>query len=92
MTATTHHTPWRQCPTCGALHDAASNLTGTNEPGEGDALICWHCGEWGIHDSTAPGGWRLPTGAERREFAADDRFMRALFLNRVRLDHEERDR
>lgn len=78
--------PWRQCPYCGALHDG---VTGVNDHEgatvtEGNSiLICIDCGQFGILDSTAEGGWRKPTKRESRKALDEAHVVIALAATRT---------
>jgi len=58
------------CPWCGSKNDRASNATfgETVQPVDGDALLCFYCGEWAIIDG---GVQRRPTAAEHIEIGFD---------------------
>ena len=63
MTTLHHRTT---CPFCGTHHD---RITATREevaPQDGDASLCFACGEFNIVDSGADEGMRKPTKRERR--------------------------
>lgn len=71
MTAkpTAHRPGWSQCPHCGALHDAASDMGTGRGPKAGDCSICIECG--GLSTFEVDGSRRKPTPAEYDEFLAD---------------------
>jgi hypothetical protein len=65
------------CPFCGQRHDAVTTANADDErmPEDGDATICFTCGEFSIFDAT--GGMRRPTLAELRVLDEDHRVQAA---------------
>lgn len=59
------------CPICTAHHDATSNLTGPNRPGDGDITVCIVCAGVSIYDFSRPGKLRFPTDDELVEIDKD---------------------
>ena len=67
------------CPHCGEEMEAATVARSEYAtPRDGDASLCWACGEFGIFEDRAPGGIRLPTVREQRALGADEQVMALL--------------
>jgi len=72
----TGHVFYSNCAWCGTRHDRATNATDGEEcaPVDGDATVCFACGEWLIFEH---GYLRRPTAAEFIEIGSDDDCRRA---------------
>jgi hypothetical protein len=69
----THHHR-TTCPFCGEHHDRITHPTEDDSfPEDGDATMCFACGDFCIVDNDSDLGLRKPTKKERRELDADDR-------------------
>ena len=70
---TTHHHR-TTCPFCGFHHD---RITAPDDrdalPEDGDATMCFSCGEFTIVDNDTDEGLRKPTKKEQREIDGDER-------------------
>ena len=66
-----------RCPFCDAQHELVTALTGEAGPADGDATMCFACGEWALFDRHWKGGLRKPTHDEYAEFVADPVFVLA---------------
>jgi len=64
------------CPFCGAHHDRITPSVSREEvfPEDGDASMCWSCGEFCIIDNDSDLGMRKPNKKEQREINRDARF------------------
>ena len=72
MTDTTlHHRT--TCPFCGAHHDRITSVKVEAHPKDGDASMCFSCGEVNIVDNNSDDGMRKPTKRERLELNGDER-------------------
>jgi hypothetical protein len=61
------------CPACGEAHPLATSIHPDSQdtPSNGDASLCFECGEVSIFDDRKPGGVRRPTRKEAKEIAGD---------------------
>jgi hypothetical protein len=56
------------CPHCGTLNDAHSSGTTSQPPTDGDASVCWNCGDIALFVAGPLGlALRAPTSAERAD-------------------------
>jgi len=69
----THHLR-TTCPFCGFHHDRITAMNDEVFPENGDASMCWSCGEFCIIDDNTDLGRRKPNKKEQREIDKDDRF------------------
>jgi len=70
---TIHPQPDSHCPWCNRLVTRTSNANQneTVAPVDGDATLCFYCGEWAIIDLSLPNWQRKPTEAEFIEIGED---------------------
>jgi hypothetical protein len=61
------------CAWCATRHEMATGVGASVVlPGDGDATLCFTCGEINIFDRTAAGGLRKPTAAETNMLDRDE--------------------
>lgn len=69
----THHMR-TTCPFCGYHHDRVTAPEDDDIfPENGDATMCFSCGEFTILDDDTDEGLRAPTVAEQKEIDSDER-------------------
>jgi hypothetical protein len=76
------------CPFCGYHHDRITAIKSEPDarPKNGDASMCWACGEFNIVDDGTDEGMRRPTKKEQRSLDRDQRIsdLRGAWRMRVR--------
>jgi hypothetical protein len=71
MTTLVHRTT---CAFCGHHHDRITTVEDEDErPCDGDASMCWSCGQFNIVAGNVDGGLRRPTKREQRDLDGDKR-------------------
>jgi len=72
MTTLHHRTT---CPFCGEHFDRITATQDEVHPEDGDASLCFECGEINIVDSSTDEGMRKPTKREQRILDGDKRII-----------------